>query len=186
MPTRGNTAARPWLGCTAVLRRARRFPTGVRIRRPRTPLTAGVGGSRDGWRQRGRPPTVPLVAGRKRATARSGNFGRYEWLTVTDLHLVCRARRIDVLSGTGRDELIALLRSHDAHPSALEPKTSNSESINSERPGWWIPMSVSELRALALGHNVDVPAEVHRNELVELLVARGVLRPAQGYLRSPR
>src|SRR5437870_6823092 len=91
----------------------------------------------------------------------------YGWLTVTDLQLVARARGVDLPAGADRDEMVAVLRSHDAHPSASDPST--AASVVAERAGWWTSMSVSALRTLARAHGIDVPAGMHRRELVALL-----------------
>src|SRR2546425_12880156 len=90
----------------------------------------------------------------------------YGWLTVTDLQLVARARGVDLPAGADRDELVGLLRSHDAHPSASDP--SPAAPVVSERSGWSTPMSVSALRTLARAHGIDVPAGLHRGVLVAL------------------
>jgi hypothetical protein len=100
----------------------------------------------------------------------------YASLTVTDLQLVARARGIDFPGGADRDELAAVLRSHDARPSAPQP--SSAVPVIGERSGWWTSMSVSALRTHARAHGIDVPAGMHRQELIALLVEQDVPRPS--------
>lgn len=109
----------------------------------------------------------------------------YGWLTVTDLALVARARGIDIPADADHDEIVDRLRSHETHPSRTtvapdftEPaSTPVAPATISERSGWWSSISVSELRTLARGHGLDVPAGMHRRELVALLVEHDVPRP---------
>jgi hypothetical protein len=100
----------------------------------------------------------------------------YGWLTATDLQLIARARGVDLPAGADRDEMVAVLRSHDAHTSAPDP--SPTALVVSERSGWWTSMSVSALRTVARAHGIDVPAGMHRRELIALLVEQDVPRPS--------
>jgi hypothetical protein len=53
--------------------------------------------------------------------------------------------------------------------------------------GWWTSMSVAALRTVAGEHGIDVPAGMHRRELVELLSERDVprvLRPRNRLSRA--
>jgi hypothetical protein len=109
----------------------------------------------------------------------------YGWLTVTDLALVARARGVDIPADADHDEIVARLRSHETHPSRTTTAPNSTEPDStpvapatiSERSGWWSSMSVSELRTLARDHGLDVPAGMHRRELVALLVEHDVPRP---------
>lgn len=96
----------------------------------------------------------------------------YGALTATDLQLVARARGVDLPAGADRDEMVAVLRSHDAHPSAPDP--SPTAPGVSERSGWWTSMSA--LRTHARAHGIDVPAGMHRRELIALLIEQDVPR----------
>jgi hypothetical protein len=104
----------------------------------------------------------------------------YGWLTVADLQVVARAHHIHVREGAEREEILALLRRSDAHPSGQPSEPQQHKSTPSalpERSGWWSSMSVSVLRTLARDHGLDVAAGMHRRELVELLVEHDVPRP---------
>jgi hypothetical protein len=114
----------------------------------------------------------------------SNKNGPYGWLTVTDLQLVARARDVDIPADASHDEIVARLQSHATHPSRrTAPDSSESEATPvaparlSERSGWWTSMSVAELRTLARSHGLDVPAGIHRRELVALLIEHDVPRP---------
>jgi hypothetical protein len=100
----------------------------------------------------------------------------YGWLTVTDLQLVARARGVDFPASADRDEMVAVLRSQDGHPSAPDP--SPTAPVVSERSGWWTSMSVSALRTVARAHGIDVPAGMRRHELIALVIEQDVPRPS--------
>lgn len=109
----------------------------------------------------------------------------YAWLTVADLQLVARARGVDIPAHADHDEIVDRLRSHETHPSrpaapwdSTEPESKPAAPARlSQRSGWWASMSVAALRTLAREHGLDVPAGIHRRELVALLVEHDVPRP---------
>jgi hypothetical protein len=114
----------------------------------------------------------------------------YGQLTITDLQLIARARDLEVPAGADRDEIVALLRGHDAQASPPPAQNSTPNAVGSvatrrggpapsERTGRWTSFSIPELRNLARGHGIDVPAGAHRHELVELLVEHDVPRPSR-------
>jgi len=101
----------------------------------------------------------------------------YGQLTLLDLQLIARARGLDLPAGAERDEIVALLRSNDAHPS-VAPVQNSTPRVPAERSGWWTSMSIPELRTVARDHGIDVAAGMHRRELVALLVEHDVPRPS--------
>jgi hypothetical protein len=108
----------------------------------------------------------------------------YVRLSVADLLLVARARSIDIPAGADRDAIVAALQSHDVEASTTRAWNSTVTASNpaspasmSERSGWWTSLSVAALRSLARDHGLDVPAGMHRRELVALLVEHDVRKP---------
>jgi len=118
----------------------------------------------------------------------------YGWLTVIDLQLVARARGVDLPADADRDQIVARLRSHETHPSQSEAPWDSSEADAkpvpparlSERSGWWTSMSVAALRVLAGVHGLEVPAGMHRRELVALLIEHDVPKPVSTSGRKRR
>jgi hypothetical protein len=101
----------------------------------------------------------------------------YGKLTLVDLQIVARARGLDLPAGAERDEIVAIMRTHDARPSRPTTQISTPRA-SAERSGWWTSMSIPELRTVARAHGIDVAAGMHRRELVALLVEHDVPRPA--------
>jgi hypothetical protein len=115
--------------------------------------------------------------------AKQDRFGQ---LTIADLQLIARARGLDVPAGAGRDEIVALLRDHDALDDTAALAQNSARSAPDERAGWWTSLSIRELRSLARDHGIDVPAGIHRHELVELVIDHDVPRPSRPPSRATR
>jgi hypothetical protein len=106
---------------------------------------------------------------------RSNSRDSYRDLTLADLRLVVRARRLDFPPDLDRDEIIIMLRELDEHPSVppREPSASTRE-----QSGWWTAMSVAELRSVARACGFEVAAGIRRRELVDLVIEHDIARPA--------
>ena len=110
---------------------------------------------------------------------------RFSYLTDTDLRLIARSRGLTVPANAGRLELVALLKDRETPQENIV-----TEEVTREKPlartGWWSALSVSELRSVAREHGIDVPAGLHRQELVDLLIEHDVPRPSRPRSRTTR
>jgi hypothetical protein len=139
--------------------------------RPRcTPLVVQADTSR-------RVPLPSWRVGQDRELVTSNQRDRYRHLTLADLQLIVRSRRLDLPPELDRDELIIMLRDHDEHPPhpPAEPATTSTR----ERSSTWTAMSVADLRSLARRHNINVAAGMRRRELIDLLTEHDIPRPAR-------
>lgn len=73
-----------------------------------------------------------------------------------------------------------MARLHDLEARAIPAAVAEHSTPNAppERKGWWVSRSVSELRAVAQAHGINVPARTRRQELVDLVIAYDIPRPS--------
>ena len=97
---------------------------------------------------------------------------------ITDLRAIARERGLDAPANVGRHEIMARLRDLEAPGHAAAVREHSTRNGSPEPKGWWVSRSVSELRAVAREHGIDVPARTSRKELVDLLTAHDIPRPS--------
>jgi hypothetical protein len=97
---------------------------------------------------------------------------------ITDLRVIARTRGLNAPANVGRDEIVARLHDLEAPGDPADVAEHSTRNAPPERKGWWVSRSVSELRAVAREHGINIPARTRRQELVDLLIAYDIPRPS--------